>query len=164
MRRLLPILLLLAAAASAGNEFEDAALAAARQQGLTAEEVAARGYADTAALAGVKLGPGGTSPATFFYVHVRRHVVATLAVEEKAARVAVRQSELQTKLREAFPDAEIAVGADGKTWEIKKVSVDSRAVAVEGGSMGVLGLLGAAGLAGVGVVAWRRRRNGGARA
>lgn len=114
----------LATSAVAGNTYEDAALAEARKQALTAEQVAAQGYPDIAALAGVKLGGDGSSPAKFFYVHVRRHVVRTLAAEEKAARVNARQAEVQAKLREAFPDAEITVSEDGTEFTIKNLPPD----------------------------------------
>ena len=77
MRRLTTLALLLACAAGAAlaaNEYETAALAKARKDGLTASAVAGKKYADIATLAGVTLGPKGESPAKFFYVHVRRYV------------------------------------------------------------------------------------------
>lgn len=50
------------------------ALAAARAQSLTPEQVAAMDFRGTAALAGVKLDAKGIPPADFFWLLVRRYV------------------------------------------------------------------------------------------
>ena len=127
MHRLL--LLLLAALAHGclsaqpvgAGEFFDAALAAARKQKVTAAQVEKLDCPGTAALAGVKLGPKGESPTTFFYEQVRRDVARVLAAEEKAAAEATQMATLTAKIKEAFPTAEVAVRDDG-TWEVKKLT------------------------------------------
>ncbi len=165
-----PLLILLAALAhgclsaqsAVADPYHDAALAAARKQGIKAAAVEKLTYAQTAALAGVKLGPKGESPASFHYEHVRRDVSRALAADEKATAETTRKAELEAKLRESFPTAEVAVRDDG-TWEIKKLPAAT--VAVEAGAKGEtgwagpLGAVGGAGaLAAAGVYAWRRRR------
>jgi len=98
-----------AASAVAGNQYEDAALAKAWQLGLTAKQVAARKYPQVAQLAGVTLGPQGQSPPRFFYKHVQRHVVRTLARESREQRIEQRRLAVRAKLRELFPKADIEI-------------------------------------------------------
>ena len=50
------------------RDYINAALAAARKQGLSAAQVEVLDYAGVAALAGVKIGADGSSPPTFFWV------------------------------------------------------------------------------------------------
>ena len=157
------LLLALASTAFAGSPYEDAALAAARTQGLKAADVLAKGYAEIAALAGVKLGPKGESPAKFFYAHVRRDVARILAAEETAVAVAAQKVQLDSKIKLAFPDAEVEMSDDGE-WKIKKLpptTVATELVAEAGGIdlAGTLLALGGAGAAAAGgVYAYRRRR------
>ncbi len=138
------------------------ALAAAKKQGLKAAAVEALDYAGTAALAGVKLGPKGESPATFFYAHVRRDVARALAAEEKAAAEAATKTTLEAKLKQTFPTAEVSVTADG-TWEIKKLTPSVAPAPIqeaeaEGGSTGTLLALAGVGAAAAGGWALGRHR------
>ena len=77
------------------NEYETAALAKARKDGLAATEVRALGYAAIAALAGVKLGPNGESPEDFFYRAVRAYVAGELEGEEAEAAIAAKEADLK---------------------------------------------------------------------
>lgn len=114
----------LGASALGANQYETAALAKARQLGLTARQVAALSYPQVAQLAGVTLGPKGESPPKFFYLHVRRHVARTLAGESKEARIEQRRLAVRAKLRELFPLADIEIDREKNQIVITGVKPD----------------------------------------
>ena len=67
--------------------YDDTALANARAQDLSSDEVAAMGYEQIAALAEVTLDENGQHPddPDFIYRNVRTYVVNALVVDEEAA-------------------------------------------------------------------------------
>jgi len=105
------------------SDYNKIALAAARQQLLTAADVAAMGYADIAALAGVTIEKNGNSPADFFYVAVRRKVINVLEPEEAEAAEVAMKTAIEAKLTE-----------DELAWvddKLVKLSLDTIAATVE---------------------------------
>ena len=80
------------------SDYETVALAKATEQGLTAADVRALGYAAIAALAGVELGPNGESPADFFYIQVRNYVANELHAGAAQALKARQREKLEASL------------------------------------------------------------------
>jgi hypothetical protein len=78
--------------------YNDTALANARDQGLTSNEVEDYGLSQIAALADVT----EPYPPDFFYVQVRAYVVQNLEADEAAAERAEEQKDLDAALRN-FP-------------------------------------------------------------
>ena len=83
------------------REYQAAALAKARKDGLTSGDVLALGYQGIAALAGVKIEANGNSPADFFYANVRRKVVNVLKPEEDEASDEAMETSIRAKLTQA---------------------------------------------------------------
>lgn len=83
------------------------ALANARSQELDYEDVLRLDYPGLAALAGVVLGPGGTSPADYFWRQIRKRVANVLMAEQFEARRAAAREELQAAARRLYPRATV---------------------------------------------------------
>ena len=80
------------------REYQAAALAKARKDGLTSGDVLALGYQGIAALAEVEIEANGNSPAEFFYVSVRHKVHDTLWREELAAADAAMEAVVRAQM------------------------------------------------------------------
>ncbi len=109
------------------NAYETDALAAAEAAGWTAAQAAGATYPQVANAAGVTLGQGNTSPADFFWRHVKRFVYRTLKATEHAAAEAARTAKLKAKVQQLaeFLDVTIERVEDGETvegpcWTVRK--------------------------------------------
>ena len=80
------------------KKYKDKGKVKIKAQHLTAEQVRALGYEDTAALCDVVLGPGKSSPPDFFYEHIRRDLANEVEAEGKQALKDLRRAKLQAKI------------------------------------------------------------------
>jgi len=107
--------------------YEENALAAAHAAGWTSEQAQGATYPQVANASGITLGPQGQSPSNFFWRHIIRHVVQTLAAEEHAADVAAKRAKLKAKIQELAEFLDVTIerveageSADGPGWLVRK--------------------------------------------
>lgn len=106
--------------------YVDSVLKSAATQGLSSAQIAALGYRDIAALAGVTIEKNGDSPKDFIFENVRARVRRELDNAESLAAT----TELRITLEAAMKDSGNVVTVNDKTGEVI-VTTAKAAIAAE---------------------------------